>query len=292
MSRPKNHHYIPQMLSKRFANQEGKLFVYDKHHPDKGVQKKDPKKTFVRRHFYSQEEEDGTRDVSVETQFLAPLESDASPVLEKITNAARRGNPPNLSPDEKDIWVRFFYNLFVRVPETRTNYKEELRQEILREIDFIRQFRPLTDLEQSMIDDEETMERLFRNSSIQSVRMTHVKEVFEILSEKRIGVAVIRKPKLKRSFVIGSNPVVKMSNPERSHLADPTVEVWLPLARDVAVSPCPGDRDKVVSANDRHIREINKSIYQQSTVIAGCSRDLIESLLGEEAGMFRTTAEK
>ncbi|MDE0463423.1 MAG: DUF4238 domain-containing protein [Caldilineaceae bacterium] len=291
MSTPKNHHYIPQMLLKRFANQEGKLYVYDKDHPDKGVQKKDPRKTFVRRHFYSQEEEDGTRDVSVETQFLAPLESDASLVIEKIVNAARQGQTPGLSSDEKDIWVKFSYNQFVRVPEMRETYKEKIFQEIRSELDFIGRFRPFTDSELSILDDEETMERLWRNSTIQSVRMTHAKEVFDILSEKRIGVAVIRNPKPKRNFVIGSNPVVKLSHPGRSHLSDPTVEVWLPLARDVAVTPCPGERDKVVSANDRHIRAINRSIFEQSTVIAGCSRELIESLLGKEARTVLATTE-
>ena len=278
MSIPKNHHFIPQMLLKRFTSQEGKLYVYDKCHPEKGIQKKDPKKTFVRRHLYTQVEEDGTRDVSVETEFLAALENDASPVIEKIVCAARQGQPPNLSPDEKDIWVKFSYNLFVRLPETREKYKEEIRQEILREIDFIGQFRPLTDLELSMRDDEETMERLLRNSSIQSAEMAFVKDAFEILSEMGIGVAVIRKPKPKRGFIVGSSPVVKMSYPERTRVADPSVEVWSPLARDMAVTPCPGESDKVISVNDRHIRTINKSIVQQSTVIAGCSRELIESI--------------
>ena len=165
------------------------------------------------------------------------------------------------------------------MPEKREKYKEEILEEIRNEIDFIRQFRQFTDRELSILDDEETMERLWRNSSVQNATVTSVK-VAGVLSEKRIGVAVIRNPKPRRSFVIGSNPVVKMSNPGRSHLADPTVEVWLPLARDVAVTPCPGERDKVISANDRHIRAINKGIFQQSTVVAGCSRELIESVRG------------
>ena len=280
MSIPKDQHYIPRMLLKRFTDKEGNLYFYDKRHPDKGVRRRAPKNLFYERHLYTQVEEDGTQDASVETEFLAVLESEASPVIEKIVSAARRGHPPKLSPVEKDIWVKFSYNQFVRVPETRGKYREDILQKIRRKIDFIGRFRPFTDRELSILDDEETMERLFRNSSIQSVRMASVK-VSGVLSEKRVGVAVIRNPKPRRSFVIGSNPVVKMSHPERSHLADPTVELWLPLARDVAVSPCPGDRDKVVSANDRHIREINKSIFQQSTVIAGCSRELIESVLGE-----------
>ena len=282
MSKPKRQHFIAQMHSKRFADPDGILYVFDRRFPHKGIQKRTPRNLFVERDLYTQVDYYGTKDVSVETEFLARLESKASPVIEKIVNAARRGDPPNLSPDEKYTWVKYSYTQFKRVPETREKHKEEIRQEILREIDFIGHFRSFTDRELSMLDDEETMERLFRNSSIQSVQMPLSKEGADILLEKRIGVAVIRKPKQKRSFVIGSNPVVKMSHPERSHVSDPTVEVWLPLARDVAVSPCPGESDQVISANDRHIRTINRSVFQQSTVIAGCSWELIESMLGEE----------
>ena len=290
MSKPKRHHYIAQMHSKRFADPDGILYVFDKRFPHKGVQKRTPRNLFVEGDFYTQFDDKGNKDVSVETEFLAPLEGEASPVIERIVSAARRGDPPNLSPDEKDVWVRFSYNQFVRVPEKREKYKEEILEEIRNEIDFIRQFRPFTDRELSILDDEERLERLWRNSSVQNARRTSVK-VSGVLSKKRIGVAVIRNPKPRRSFVIGSNPVVKMSHPERSHLADPTVEVWLPLARDVAVSPCPGESDKVVSANDRHIRAINRGIFQQSTVIAGCSREVIEALLGEGVRTLRVIAE-
>lgn len=280
MSTPKNHHYIPQMLSKRFVNQEGKLYVYDKYHPDKGVQKKDPKKTFVRRHFYSQEEEDGTLDVSVETGFLAPLESDASPVLEKIVNAVRRGQTPNLSSDEKDIWVKFFYILFARVPDRIDKASDVVRQIVLAKIDFASQLRPLNDLELSVRNSPETMNKHLKNGGIQNLPMSTSGKVFEFLAETRNVVAVINKPNLERSFVIGSNPVVRASYPEGFHIADPDAEVWLPLASDVAVSPWPGENDEVISANDRLIRAINRSVFEQSTVIAGCSREVIELVRG------------
>lgn len=280
MSRPKRHHYIAQMHSKRFMDPDGILYVFDKRFPQKGVQKRTTRNLFVEGDLYTQFDETGIKDVSVETEFLAPLEGKAGPAIEKIVSAARRGDTPNLSVAEKDVWVEFTYIQFKRVPERREKNKEEIFEEIRREIDFIGQFRRIADHELSILDDEETMERLWRNISIQSVQRPLSREGAEIFLEKRIGVAVIRKPKPKRSFIVGSNPVVKMSNPGRSHLADPTVELWLPLARDVAVTPCPGERDKVVAANDRHIREINKSIFQQSTVIAGCSRDLIELVRG------------
>ena len=281
MSIPKDQHYIPRMLLKRFTDKEGNLYFFDKENPKRGIRKRAPKNLFHGRHLYTMVEEDGTQDASVETEYLAVLESEASPIIEKIVSGARRGFSPDLSSWEKDVWVTFFYKQFGRVPETRETHTEKIRQEILREIEFIGHFLPFTDRELSMLDDEETMERLFKNSAIQSVRLPTPKEVYEILSAKHICAAVVRQPKPKRSFVIGSIPVLKLSHPERSHLADPTVEVWLPLARDVAVTPCPGERAKLISIQDRHIRSINKSIFQQSTVIAGCSREIIESLLGE-----------
>lgn len=281
MSKPKRHHYIAQMHSMRFADPDGILYVFDRRFPHKGVQKRTPRNLFVEGDLYTQFDDRGTKDVSVETEFLAPLESEASPIIEKIVSAARQGAPANLSPAEKDIWVEFTYIQFKRVPERLEKHKEEIFEEIRREIDFMRQFRRFTDHALSILDDEETMERLWRNISIQGVQKPLSKEGTEIFLEKRIGVAVIRKPKPKRSFVIGSNPVVKMSNPERSHLADPTAELWLPLARDVAVTTCPGESDRVISVNDRHIRAINRSVFEESTVIAACSREIVEALVGE-----------
>lgn len=291
MNRPKNQHYIPQMLLKRFTNQEGKLYVYDRSHPEKGIQKKDPKKTFVRRHFYTQVKEDGTRDVEVETEFLAPLESDASPVIEKIVKAARRGRPPNLSSDERDIWQNFFYTLFARVPDRIDKASDIVRKMMLARISDASQSRPLNELEQSVRDYPETMNRHLKNGSIQNLQMSPSHEASEFLAMMRIVVVVIEKLKLERSFIIGSNPIVNLSHPERSPLSDSSAEVWLPLARDVAVFPYLWESDTVIFANDSHIRAINTSVFQQSTVIAGCSRELIESLLGEEARIIRATTE-
>ena len=70
MNIPKDHHYIPRMLLKRFTDKEGNLYAYDKRHADKGVRKKGPKNLFFKRHLYTQVAGDGTRDVSVETEFL------------------------------------------------------------------------------------------------------------------------------------------------------------------------------------------------------------------------------
>ena len=107
MSTPKRHHYIPRMLLKQFSNERGVFFVYDKRHPDKGVDIRKLENLFVERHLYTQVDAKGARDVSVETDFLAPLDGEASRLFNKLLSAARRGDPFCLTPAEKDIGIDF-----------------------------------------------------------------------------------------------------------------------------------------------------------------------------------------
>lgn len=278
MSVPKRHHSNPIMLLKRFVNNDGFLYAFDKRNSEKGIWKTKPENIFVERHLYTQIEADGSRDSSVETKFLASIEMKAAPVLDKLVCGARKGNFPSMTPEERENWIRFFYCQFTRVPETTRKHLNEIRRGFLGEIDLLAQLRLVSDDQLAILNDEEAMDRAWRNAGIKSVTATS-EEALEALSEKRICAAVIRNMKPKRSLVIGSVPVLKLSHPGRGHLSDPTVEVWLALARDVAVTPCSGEMDKVISLSNRHVESINKSIFKQSQVIAGCSRQLMESLM-------------
>ena len=281
MSDPKYQHSVPQFLLRRFVDKEGFLHVFDRRHPNSGIWIRKPDKVFVKKDLYTQIRADGTKDASVEKEFLSSIEAKASPVIRKIVSAARRADLPDLTPEEKDIWLRFFYCQFIRVPETREEHAEEVRQKVLREIVLMGRLGLLTEDELSILFDDQTMGRLLRNASIKSVTTTYG-EWYEVLSKKSNLIAVIRKPKSKRSFVIGCNPVLKLTYPGQAHLADPTVELWLALARDVAVTPCPGESDRVISIRDSHVESINRKVFKQAVAIAGCSRELIESVLEKD----------
>ena len=281
MSDPKNQHSVPQFLLERFADNDGYLHVFDKRHRNSGIWKRKPRGVFVEKDLYTQIESDRTKDASVEKEFLSTIEARASPVVEKIVCTARRADPLSLTPEEKDIWLRFLYCQFIRVPETRDKHTGDIRREVLNEISILGQLGLFHDYELSILHDKRTMERLWRNASIRSVTTMHG-EWFDVLSKKRLWVAVVRNPKPKRGFVIGSNPVLKLTYPGRAHLADPSVELWLALARDVAVTPCPGESDKIISIRDNHVASINRKVFEQSDAIAGCSRKLIHSVLEKE----------
>ena len=105
-------------------------------------------------------------------------------------------------------------------------------------------------------------------------------QVLPILMKKGLGIAVVARPS-EAGFVIGSNPVVKLSYPGLAHLSDPSVEFWFPIAHDVAVTPIPEGREELVEVDEEVTSRINKDIFGQSTVIAGSSREQIKSLYGE-----------
>ena len=100
--------------------------------------------------------------------------------------------------------------------------------------------------------------------------------ILPILGNKNLLVMVISNS--KKSFVIGSNPCVKIFG--GNELSDPKAEVWLPLAYDVAVVYNGSFPEKLYEVPDPSIRKINETIYKQSSIIAGRSSKLIASLAG------------
>jgi uncharacterized protein DUF4238 len=275
---PKHQHFVSQMLIRRFADQDGKLYFFSKRFPDKGVLRTTPEKLFHERHLYTVEDKDGVKDVTLELIY-AELESRADPVIEKIVTSARNGRMPHLTREEKQIWDDFFYIQWKRVPDFHGKFTadENFRRLLEGERAKLKEMGRLTPDEEHKFEDPAWIERVKQNAKVDSLaRMSP--RVRAILSDKGLVIAITRKS--TKSFVMGSFPVVKLAFPGREHLADPTVEVWLPVAHDVAVCPAPVQptREKLVEIHDHQVRVINVAVFKQSTAIAGRSRELIASL--------------
>lgn len=94
------------------------------------------------------------------------------------------------------------------------------------------------------------------------------------------GLALLTIPGAKRSFVLGSRPVVKMGIRGATDLNDERSEVWLPIAPDVAVGP--GKRDQWEQifplTEAKPIRELNEATWSQSSMVVAKSPDLVRSL--------------
>jgi hypothetical protein len=277
---PKRQHFIARMLLQRFADENGKLFFFSKQFPAKGVLATTPQNLFCQTHIYTAKDKHGAVDVGLERSY-AKLEGLANAVIEKIVASARNGDKPHLTTQERDIWDFFFYNQWQRVPDFHRKFVEtEKFESQLKKATaaFEANYRPLTPDEERDLQDPLWLERIKQNAKIDTLRRSSPR-ILAFLKEKGLGIAVIRKP--GKSFVIGSFPVVKLAHPGRQHIADPTVEIWLPVAHDVAVSPAPVPSPTellIEIQDDSPVRTINAAIFKQSTAIAGRSQALIASL--------------
>ncbi len=278
MSLTRRHHFVPMLLLRNFVTTNGLLYAFNKDTPERGVFPVKPENIFVAKHLYSEISADGQKDDWLEKKYSA-IEASANQVIKKILSETRAGHTPSLSEKEKSDWNLFFYYQWKRVPDHHSqiglvsSYEKTLRQAIK---EFERQHRPITKKEKADLENPTTQKRM-KQSALVKALADPGSEVQDILSKKGIGIARVTNP--KKSFVIGSQPVVKFTHLGRAHLTDPSVEVWLPISSDIAVSPSPHEgRITVHNLKDGDVRYLNEAICRSSTMIAGRSAALVKSL--------------
>jgi len=277
MSDYRKQHTVSEMLLKRFTNDEGKLYVFNKQTPKKGVHSASTKNKFWNTHFYSSYTNDGQRDVSLEKSF-GKLESDTNPVIEKIVAAVRKGKNPNLAEEEKKTWDQFFCAQLIRTPDNMQKFDIEkiLNRQIEKYIAKINTTRPLNSIERHIIKDPKLREQHKQKIKVGALKIGTPK-FLEFLNNR--GLCIAKITSLKKSFIIGSLPITKITYGNQNPFSDLIAGIWLPIAHDIAVTPyAEKGEEKLVSIDDRNIRKLNEAITRQSTIIAGRSEKLIRSL--------------
>ena len=284
MNTPKRHHYVPQMLLRRFTDENGRLFVFDKRNSARIVLRSTLRRAFFENDLYTRYRNGENKDRSVELA-LAAIEGQANGLIEKIVSAARAGQRPNLTTEEKSRWDWFFCCQWRRVPDVMrasgvSGLSEAEKRDFLSRT--IIKSQPdgyeFTSDDHEFLDDPLVLSRILQSAKAQSALIIG-KKLLELFAGKGLCVAIIESS--KRSFVIGTNPVVEASPSDRPYSDDPdVVHVWLPLAHDVAITPAfSRSEEKLTEFREkRWVRWLNESTFNQSTAIAGRSRRLVESL--------------
>ena len=130
------------------------------------------------------------------------------------------------------------------------------------------------------IDTDEFKYRLQLEAKVKSLE-TKLAESSKILSQR--GLYFARIITHRKSFIIGSQPLVRIGNHGSNRLDDPKTELWYPIAHDIAVSlGSYEEKEKLfhLSLNEmKFIRNVNLQITNNSNEIAGKSIELISSLI-------------
>ncbi|MFB9953010.1 DUF4238 domain-containing protein [Rhizobium puerariae] len=278
MNLPKRHHYVPEMLQKNFIDDEAKLWTFDSRNGAKGVWCSTHENLFLEGHLYSHINADGTKDASLETWF-SELEGEAAPIVQKIIATARRGRCPGLTKTERQIWDFFFYQQWRRVPDLFASLMtaEQHRDEVERLLDELeRQGRRFSNKERSDLLDPASLKRMRRNIRVASLK-TGSDNVLNVIGAR--GLVIGRIDSSRKSFVLGSRPVVKLNPPGITDLSDARVEAWLPIASDIIVGVGLYDRaELLIPFNTKQTRNQNEASSKQSSQIVGRSKALVESL--------------
>ncbi len=280
MGEPEDHHVIPVMHLKRFCDENKKIWVYNKNFHAKAPRCVSPRGAFYRKHEYTIVHKDGSKDYKVE-KTLSKFETTISRLIRYIVREIRSGRPPSLGPMQRISLHVYFVMCWRRSREAfREAVNEEYAEKLLDETiqSFEREKRPLTEAEKLWLVDPSARQRILANARAES-QLTGGREVIEALGRRELAFVSITNP--KKSFVIGSRPVLKLTTERTSDLSDESVEAWLPLASDIAVTPGKkgGGVTLIKLDSTLHIRMINHGIAKQSDTIGGKSKELIASLI-------------
>jgi hypothetical protein len=106
-TRPKDHHFVPEMHLKHFADAQGMVWTY--HKENGNITRAVPRETGVQRNFYSVELEPGQYNDDLE-ECLGLVESNSTPIYEKLL----LGEIPQ--GDERGHFAWFLATMYARTP--------------------------------------------------------------------------------------------------------------------------------------------------------------------------------
>lgn len=288
-------HYLPQMLLRHFCASDGRLWVARKGQ-DQPFRAK-PRRVFREIDLNTQHtpvaNPDGTgwtfrRDRSSE-DALTQIEGAAAAPICQVIASARKQRLPQLGPDAQDALKRFFFATARRTPESQKRIRTpeaKARREV-----YVRLFR---DAESKGVpfpseDDfyatpafRELMDQLFRNADARmAAGMIPSVRRFEDQFFKTRALAVLAITHPRSGFIVGSHGIAIVQGlPPGS---------WLPIASDVAIAYHDDHQDEKIgflgTKEDEVIRAINDASANNSTMIAGSSRQLIAGVIERAWGM-------
>jgi hypothetical protein len=274
---PRGHHYVPVTLLKRFTDDDGWLHAIRPAVLEAKVFCQRPEELFKQRDLYAVKRSGGQADHGMETA-LSRFESESERVIVRIVEAARAGGTPSLTAEEEATWLQFLYLQWKRVPDlhltvTTPPEAETLLDEIFAEA---RELFPAHGAELDRLSQPAERARTLRNARVDGLNGMSM-EVFDAMRSRGLGIVRIRRP--DKRFIVGSRPVVKLTQPGKTNLRHPECELWLPIASDVMVGLGRGQgSETLVDCTPENIRHTNLAIAKQSTMFASGSALLTKSV--------------
>jgi len=275
MSTPKKHHYVPQFIIRAFADADGLVWHYNLRETQYGLKRRSAKSVFWEKDLYSIVSKDGRMDPVLEIDFSTLVETPVAKVHQKILGSVRAGHLPCLTAEERGLWCLFFLYQWKRTPSHQERFYTEQPLEALLE--------DLISEEGAAIpfDPDEVRALLAQPYFVKNVKTNAIRVPPELALDKLqdMGIAFVCITRRTKSFILSNDPVIKLATPQASELGDPDVEIWMPIAHDIAVCPYPGPDRLIADPNDSMLRSLNLAMIAHGDQVISRSDRLLRSLL-------------
>jgi hypothetical protein len=276
-TKAKRHHFIPQMMLRHFADNDGQLWFWRRDSAEDGVRKTSTQNLFVEKDLYTFTAANGMKDVALET-FFSHLEGAGATFISQLADIIRRGKTPKLDESAWEFWGQFFYYHLKRAPGAIAFFAKQMNwdQMIDNTYQTIKAVRAETG---GNADEQGLRDKTRKNAIVTAQRAPPSNEVLALFAT--LGLAIYKVADPVKSLIVGDVPGARakfrMPNGQWSH---PTL--FLPLTWDIAVGQLQGGRKVEIIYVDRdQVRLMNIATTTRSCVIAGGSSALINSLCAD-----------
>lgn len=274
LNRPKRHHFIPQMMLRHFADNDGKLWFWRRDFAKGDARKTNTQNLFVERDLYTFTTPDGTKDFALET-FFSQLEGAGAKFISRLADIIRRGETPALDDNAWEFWGQFFYYRLKRTPGAIAFFAQQMNFDEMIDTTYqkVKSVRAATGGD---ADEQDLREKIRQNAIVTAQRAPPSDEVLALFAT--LGLAIYKVTDPAKSFIVGDVPgaTAKFRTPNRQW-SHPTL--FLPLTWDIALGQLQGGRKVEIIEVDRdQVRLMNIATTARSCVIAGRSSALINSL--------------
>ena len=264
MSNPKRHHYLPQVYLENFC-QEGGLWIYND--IDKSIKNIPKINAAVINHFYTRENDDGTKDYELEKR-LSFIEGEAGKIIKNLIQHQE------ITSEDKGK-----FSLFISLLQHRTPFAVNKLHQF---IDPLLRWVKEQQIKNGIYDNFMAEWGFLFDTAIEIAKLYSQMQWHFIYTTKT-------------NFITSDNPLIYYEpnidiGPYGYGIATPTVEKFIPISSNLILKI--GDFGKGISyglLNDRKIiRYINSSIFvRRKQFVFANNREQLEFLLKRTNGYKR-----
>lgn len=274
----RRHHFIPRAILKRFASPQQQVHYLEKGNGPESVELRNIRSIFWERHYYSTVNFDGVYDDVVEKRYFAKVDNLIGLAVDEVEKDIASHKVPELAEDLVVFLRKFIIMYSKRTPDAISSAAliDDPRRLVQEQLDNLpERFGFLTEERRRLLLDDASVERIVRFARVgMQAKMSPLLD--EAMSRLKIVFAV---SDARKTFAIGSNPVLRLENKIGATLGD-GVELWTPIASGIYLGfvDVLSKIDSVVIFRDPVVRKLNVLQFKQSSAIASRSRELLASL--------------